>query len=127
MIPALLALLLCQLAGETAARALHLPLPGPVLGLVLMLALFALFPRLLAVVRPVAQGILAHLSLLFVPAGVGVVGHLGLLGESGLPILAALLVSTTLAIAVGALAFAAVARWTGNTPAGNTPAGNRPE
>ncbi|NUB46632.1 CidA/LrgA family protein [Fertoebacter nigrum] len=116
MIPALLTLLMCQLAGEAAARALALPLPGPVLGMVLLLAGFAVFPRLVDVVRPVAQGILGHLSLLFVPAGVGVVGHLGLLGQSGLPILLALLVSTVLAIAVGALTFAAVARWTGNTP-----------
>jgi putative effector of murein hydrolase LrgA (UPF0299 family) len=116
MIPALLTLFLCQLAGETAARALHLPLPGPVIGMVLLLALFALFPRLVTALRLVAQGILGHLSLLFVPAGVGVVGHLGLLGQSGLPILAALLVSTVLAIAVGALTFAAVARWTGNHP-----------
>jgi holin-like protein len=113
MIPALVALLVCQLAGEAATRALSLPLPGPVLGLMLLLAAFAVWPRLLETVRPVAQGVLGHLSLLFVPAGVGVVGHLDKLGSTGLPILLALVASTVLAIAAGALTFAAVARWTG--------------
>ncbi|MDT8854548.1 CidA/LrgA family protein [Paracoccaceae bacterium Fryx2] len=111
MIPALLTLLAAQLAGETVARALHLPLPGPVLGMVLLLAGFALLPGLAAMLRPVAQGILGHL---FVPAGVGVVGHLDRLGREGGPILIALVVSTVLAIAVGALVFDAVARWTNN-------------
>ncbi|MBI1170161.1 CidA/LrgA family protein [bacterium] len=114
MIAALLPLLLCQLVGEAVSRALHLPLPGPVLGLILMLAGFALWPGLLNRVRPLAQGFLGHLSLLFVPAGVGVVGHLDELSRTGLPLLVALVVSTVLAITVGALTFAAVARWTGS-------------
>lgn len=118
MIPALLAILCCQLAGEALARSLDLPLPGPVLGLMLLLAGFAALPRLVAVVRPLAQGILGNLSLLFVPAGVGVVGHLDTLAAAGLPILLALVGSTVLAIAVGALVFAAVARATGNRPEG---------
>ncbi|MDZ4136317.1 MAG: CidA/LrgA family protein [Paracoccaceae bacterium] len=117
MIPALLALLLCQLAGEVVARGLGLSLPGPVLGLMLLLAGFAAFPRLLDVVRPVAQGLLGHLSLLFVPAGVGVVGHLDRLGDQGLAILVALVVSTVLSIAVGALVFAGVARLIGGRDA----------
>lgn len=112
MIPALTAILLCQLAGETAARALALPVPGPVLGLALMLAGCLALPRLAATVRPVAQGILGHMSLLFVPAGVGVVGHLDRFGADGLVILLALVVSTVLAIAVGAGIFVAVARLT---------------
>lgn len=114
MIPALSALLLCQLAGEVMARTFGLPLPGPVIGMALLLAGFALSPKLVETVRPLAQGILGHLSLLFVPAGVGVVGHLDRLGSAGVPILLALVVSTVLAIAVGALTFAAVARLTGN-------------
>ncbi|EEW26253.1 CidA/LrgA family protein [Rhodobacter ferrooxidans] len=116
MIAALLAVLLCQLAGETASRALALPLPGPVLGMLLMLAAFAALPRLAQVVRPLAQGILGNLALLFVPAGVGVIGHLDRLGAEGLPLLVALIGSTVLAIAVGALTFAAVARLTGAEP-----------
>jgi putative effector of murein hydrolase LrgA (UPF0299 family) len=114
MIHGLFALLLCQLAGEAAARVLGLPLPGPVLGMVLMVAALGLSPRIAAAVSPVARGFLGHMSLLFVPAGVGIVGHIATLGSQGLPILLALLVSTPLAIAVGALTFAAVARLTGN-------------
>lgn len=112
MIKAILPLLLCQLAGEALSRGLHLPLPGPVLGLILLLLGFACFERLILQVRPVAQGFLSHLSLLFVPAGVGVVGHLDALSKTGLPLLAALVISTVLAIGVGALTFAAVARLT---------------
>ena len=114
MIPAILAILPCQLAGEATSRALGLPLPGPVLGMLLMIAGFALIPGLLALVRPVAQSLLANLSLLFVPAGVGIVGHLDRLGGQLLPILTAIVLSTILAIAVGALTFAGVARLTGN-------------
>jgi len=113
MILAILALLVCQLAGEAAARALGLPLPGPVLGLLLMMTGFALIPGLLALDRPVAHSLLANLSLLFIPAGVGIVGHLDKLGGQLIPILAAIVLSTILAIAAGALTFAAVARLTG--------------
>ena len=115
MIPAILALLVCQLAGEATSRALGLPLPGPVLGMLLMMLGFAVVPGLLALVRPVAQSLLANLSLLFVPAGVGIVGHLDRLGGQLLPILAAIILSTIAAIAVGALTFAAVARLTGTS------------
>lgn len=116
MIHALIAILFCQLAGEAAARSLGLPVPGPVLGMVLMLAGLAASARLRDLIRPVAQGLLAHLSLLFVPAGVGVVGHLDRLGGQGAGLILALIASTVLAIAVGALTFAAVARLTGGQP-----------
>jgi putative effector of murein hydrolase LrgA (UPF0299 family) len=71
-------------------------------------------PRLADLIRPLATGILGHLSLLFVPAGVGVVGHLSALGSQGPAIFLALIVSTALAMAAGALVFAGVARLTGN-------------
>lgn len=115
MLNALLVILGAQLAGEALAQALHLPLPGPVIGLILLTAGFALIPGLVALVRPVAQGILGHLSLLFVPAGVGVVGHVERLGAKGLPLMLAIVVSTVLAIVVAALVFVGVARLTGAT------------
>ncbi|MBL9057808.1 MAG: CidA/LrgA family protein [Rhodobacteraceae bacterium] len=114
MIPALLAILSCQLAGEAIARTLSLPLPGPVLGMVLMVLALVVSPRLAALVQPVAQGILSHMSLLFVPAGAGVVGHIATLGADGVPVFLALLGSTVLAIAAGALTFAGVARLIGS-------------
>lgn len=118
MLHALLAILACQLIGETLARALGASfgagLPGPVLGMVLMLGLMRASARFGALIRPVAQGILAHLSLLFVPAGVGVVGHLATLGNQTAAILLAVVGSTILAIAAGAVTFAFVARITGS-------------
>lgn len=113
MIPALALLLCFQLAGEVIARALDLTLPGPVIGMALLLAAMIALPRLGALVREAAQGLLAHLSLLFVPAGVGVVGHLDRLGGDGVAILLAIVVSTVLAIAAGALTFVGVARLMG--------------
>jgi putative effector of murein hydrolase LrgA (UPF0299 family) len=105
MIRALTLILAFQLVGEVAARGLGLPLPGPVLGMLALLLGFRLVPRLFDMVRPVAQGLVGHLALLFVPAGVGVIGHIETLGAQVGPILVALLVSTTAAIAAGALVF----------------------
>lgn len=109
MIHALALILTCQLAGEAAARLLVVPVPGPVLGMAGLFALMLASARVAETVRPVGEGILRHLSLLFVPAGVGVVGHLRLLGENALAIGVALVGSTVLAIAVGALVFRLVA------------------
>jgi len=117
MIHALPILLGFQLAGEILARALSLPVPGPVLGMVGLAVAVATLPKLLALMRPLAEGILAHLSLLFVPAGVGVIGHLSALGSMGPGLALAILVSTAAAIAVGAMTFAAVAKAVGSEPA----------
>lgn len=116
MIPALLTLLLSQLAGEVLTRATGLPLPGPVAGMLILLAGFAVLPALVDLVRPLASGILGHLSLLFVPAGTGVIGHLDKLAAQGPALAVVLILSTLLAIAAGALAFAAVARLMGTEP-----------
>ncbi|MDN5786571.1 CidA/LrgA family protein [Pseudorhodobacter sp.] len=110
MILHLAVLLAFQLIGETISRGLGLSLPGPVIGMVLLLGLFMAVPKAAAAIQPTAQGLLSHLSLLFVPAGVGIVGHLNWLGADGLPILLALAVSTALAIAIGALVFVGLSR-----------------
>lgn len=102
-------LLTCQLVGEVAARSLHLPLPGPVIGMVLLFAALCAVPRL-TVITPTARSLLAHLSLLFVPAGVGVVGHLGTFGTAGPALAVAIVGSTVLAILVGVGTFLGVAR-----------------
>lgn len=106
-------LLSFQLAGEVLSRALQLPLPGPVLGMALLLVALLVIPRLAEAIRSTSQTLLSHLSLLFVPAGVGVVGHLDRLGTDGLPLLVAILISTILSIVVGVWSFVAVCRLTG--------------
>lgn len=102
MLEALTLLLLCQLVGEAISRAAALPVPGPVIGLVLLAALL-LWRGVPAALHDTAHGILKALGLLFVPAGVGVMQHLGLLADQWLALGAALLVSTlaTLLVTVG--------------------------
>ena len=116
MIPALLTLLAAQVAGEAVTRLTGLPLPGPVAGLLILLAAFALWRPLVEGVRPLATTLLGNLSLLFVPAGTGVVGHLDKIAAQGLGLAVVLVVSTLAAIAAGALAFVAVARIMGTEP-----------
>jgi putative effector of murein hydrolase LrgA (UPF0299 family) len=113
MIPALALILAFQLGGEALARAVGLPVPGPVLGMIALVATLTAFPRLGDTLAPAAQTILSALTLFFVPAGVGVIAHLGVLRDAGPALAVALVASTVAAIAVGALVFAAVARLTG--------------
>ena len=119
MLRAFAILLACQLAGETMTRALGLPLPGPVLGLViLVMLLFAVERRHLVdsttvdetSLGKVANGLLAVLGILFVPAGVGVIQDLGLLREYGAALAAALVVSTFLTLTVTVWVFVGVSR-----------------
>ncbi|GAB4268621.1 MAG: CidA/LrgA family protein [Pararhodobacter sp.] len=117
MIRALTVILCCQLAGDAVARALGLPIPGPVLGMALLWAGMSVSSALAALVRPAGEGILRHLSLLFVPAGVGVIGHAHALGPQALGLGVAILASTALAIAAGSCAFVLVARLIGSVDA----------
>ena len=110
MIAALLMLLGCQLAGEIASAALRLPVPGPVLGMLLLTVLLLLRGRLLAELGQAADFLLRHLSLFFVPAAVGVVANGGRIAREWLPIGVSLVVSTALAIMVTAFVFRAVDR-----------------
>lgn len=95
-------LLLLQAAGDSLAHALSLPFPGPVIGLVLLLGALAWAP-LRAPVAAAAEQLLAHLSLLFVPVGVGVVTHLALVAQYGLRLLLVIVMSTWIGLAVTAL------------------------
>ncbi|HET6562975.1 MAG TPA: CidA/LrgA family protein [Marmoricola sp.] len=110
MITGLLALLTCQLVGELLVRLLDVPVPGPVAGMVVLLVALQLRePRKDAGVVRAAEGLLRHLQLLFVPAGVGVVEHLAVIGASAVPLVVGLAVSwfaalaTTAAVAAGLL------------------------
>jgi holin-like protein len=100
-------LLVAQSIGEALARLAHLGLPGPVLGLLIMLAALRIEP-IRASVGAAADLLLAHLSLLFVPVGVGVMTHLGLLAQYGLRIGVALVLSTWIGLVVAALVFRAL-------------------
>lgn len=94
MINGLLWLLGFQLAGEVVVRSLDLSVPGPVVGMVLLFGVLQLRrPPATANLFRAADGLLLHLQLLFIPAGVGVVTLLHVVGEQPLPIVGAMLVS----------------------------------
>lgn len=95
-------LLALQSAGELLARALKLPFPGPVVGMLLLLVALR-WPLVQGDVSVCADFLLAHLSLLFVPVGVGVMTHLGLVTQFGVQMLVVVVVSTLLGLAVTAL------------------------
>ena len=102
-------LLLFQAAGEGLTLAFKLPFPGPVVGLVLLLiGLRATWIR--EPVKAAADVLLAHLSLLFVPVGVGVITHLDLMARHGPQLLAAIVISTWLGMAVTALVLKSLLR-----------------
>ena len=96
-------LLVFQTIGEVMSYALRLPVPGPVIGMVLMLLYLRLRPCSLEAMRETSLGLLQHLSLLFVPAGVGVMAHWHRLAAEGVAIVVAIIVSTVLALAATAL------------------------
>lgn len=114
MIASLAVILGCQLLGEVVARGLSLPVPGPVLGMAVMLGVLWLrdrySPPVLAGVEPAGRFLLSHLSLLFVPAGVGVIGNLDMLAGNWLPLAVALAGSTLLTLVVSVATFRLVAR-----------------
>ena len=103
MISSLAVILLCQLAGEIVARLTHLPVPGPVIGMALLFIGLVIRGGPPAALEKTTGGLLANLSLLFVPAGVGIMRHLDLILSQWLPILLGVLVSTALTIGVTAL------------------------
>jgi holin-like protein len=114
MIRALAVLLVCQLAGEVLTHALGLSVLGPLIGLALLAAGAVIHARIAGTearaiedtdLGVTASALLASLGLLFVPAGVGIVQQLPLIGSYALAIFAALLVSTVLTLLVTVYVF----------------------
>src|SRR4051794_14847401 len=96
-------LLVCQLAGELLVRATGVPVPGPVVGMVLLLIGLGVRGERPDGVEVVADRLLANLSLLFVPAGVGVTQYFHLIEDQWAAIVLALFGSTLVTFAVTAL------------------------
>jgi holin-like protein len=116
MIAGLTVILVCQLCGEAIVRGFGWPVPGPVLGMLFLFAALSLRDRFGAPaeggpVEATAKVLLANLSLLFVPAGAGVVQRLDVLKEHGTGLAIALVVSTVLTLLVTVVTFLAVSRW----------------
>jgi putative effector of murein hydrolase LrgA (UPF0299 family) len=95
-------LLMCQLIGEVFIVATGIPLPGPVVGMALLFIGLLVRGEIPAGLDRMADGLLSNLSLLFVPAGVGVMVHAELIGAEFLPIAISLFLSTFVTILVTA-------------------------
>ena len=103
MIAALTQLLVFQLLGEAVARWLALPVPGPVLGMLFLFLALTMRGGPGHELQATSQNLLQHLSLLFVPAGVGIMVHFHRVADEWLPLLLSLLISTAATLVVTAL------------------------
>jgi holin-like protein len=110
MLRTFLALLSCQAAGEVIRQISGIPLSGPIIGMIMLLAALTVRGGASDEFCRSVQTTLGYLSLFFVPPGVGVMQHLQLLRAHWLPMLLALIVSTALAMVSGALVMRSVER-----------------
>ena len=102
MIQGLVQLFIFQALGELVSKFALPFIPGPVLGLVLLLAFLSVLGAVPASIDLVGSSVLQHLGLLFIPASVGVVLYLPLLLANAWAISAALVVSVVATVAVTA-------------------------
>ena len=107
MIGAIALLLVCQLAGEAIHRLTGLPLPGAVIGMVLLVGWLALVRKERPTLEAVTGWLTAHLSIMFVPAAVGLIDEGAALSHYGVGIVVATVISVLLTLSVTALVF----RW----------------
>ena len=112
MLRAFATLLVFQCLGEGVSylSKLPVPVPGPVIGMLLLFGFLMLRPQEADAIEPTALELLRHLSLLFIPAGVGIMVSAGKVRGDALAVVVSLAVSTTLAIAVTALVTRALLR-----------------
>lgn len=104
-------LLVCQLAGEFVSRYFQIAVPGPVLGMLLLLSILFVKGRVPTPIQNASVSILQHLSLLFVPAGVGMMLYFDRIKDEWLAILLALVLSTVITLILTALIMASVSHW----------------
>jgi len=99
MLNGLLVLLGCQVLGELGVRTLHLPIPGPVLGMVLLFGYLSWRkPPMSAGVFKASDALLKHLQLLFIPAGVGIITLFGAIGHAPVPLIGGMVLSWALGL-----------------------------
>lgn len=103
-------ILICQLAGEVIVRLSGVPIPGPVIGMALLFLGLLVKGGIPDGLAKTADALLGNLSLLFVPAGVGVMLHTQLLGRELVPIAASIVLGTLITIAVTALVMSRLSR-----------------
>lgn len=102
---ALLLLFACQLSGDVIAGALNLPVPGPVVGMLLLLVALIVRKRMPQGLAQTTAPLLRHMSLLFIPAGTGVILYVDLIAAEWLAIVGAIVISTLVALLTTAVMF----------------------
>lgn len=110
MLQAITTLLVFQCLGEGTAYVFRLSIPGPVIGMLLLFGFIVSRPQVANAIEPVALELLRHLSLLFVPAGVGIMVTAGKLRGDAVAVIVSVAVSTTLGLVVAALVTRALLR-----------------
>lgn len=104
-------LLVYQLVGEICVRLFNLPVPGPVLGMVMLFLTLMIRGRTPEPLQNASSALLSHLSLLFVPAGVGMMAHFGRIADEWLPIALTLFLSTIITMVATAGIMQVTTRW----------------
>ena len=125
MLNALTLIFSCQLVGELLTTALRLSLPGPVIGMTLLFVILLLKGNVPQDLGQTGDALLSNLSLLFVPAGVGVMAHFTLLRHNWLPLSVAIVCSTLVTIALTAGTMVAINRAQARRLAGSGDTGSK--
>lgn len=107
---AFLALVTCDIAGRLIVWCLSLPVPGTVIGILILLAALVALRRVPKPLKETAEFLLAHLNFFYIPAGVGVMGYVALLADDFWPIIVAIFASTFLAMIAAGFAFQLVSK-----------------
>ncbi len=110
MLASFTVIVLFEVAGDLLQSWLQLPIPGPVIGMALLLAALIGRGRLPDGLDRAASGLLPYLPMMFVPAGVGVMAHFELIRAEWRSIAIALVASSILAIVVTAAVMRGVER-----------------
>ena len=102
MLEYLTLILICPLVGEFAVTGDNRPIPDPLAGTIFLFFFLVVRGHVPDEMASVTNTLLNNLSLLFVPAGVGVMAHLRLFGADAVPLSVALFISTVFTIIVAA-------------------------
>lgn len=116
MIEGFMVLLLFQLMGEAVAHLAHWPVPGPIIGLMLLLAWAWLGGRLNESTVNVARGLMGNLGLMFVPVAAGILFQLHSLGASAWHVGWVVVVATAVTLVATATVFTWLSRWSTKAP-----------
>ena len=95
----LIILIICFI-GEVLSKVIHLPLPGSIIGMILLFICLISGIIKLEMIDEISKFLLDHLAFFFIPAGVGLLAYIGILKKNILPILVICFTTTFLVMIV---------------------------